>query len=809
MPTQLGTAATAVEDAVVYDPFTEEFQRDPFAVYARLRREAPVYYSEKWDFYALSTFEDVRAALHDSDTYLNFQGVDIDDFEQEQSAFPGMLPNIDNPRHDQLRAVVQRSFMPRSIRALTDEVREVCDDLLDSFGQKREIDISADYAWAIPFEVFYNFLGMPEGEIRQKFVEWTHGIKHREAGSPALTDWARESSQQLREYLAQLLRERRENPREDVLTAIVQAEIDGEPIAPEEIDFAAEVTGLAFALYLGGVETTAGNISTLLEQLARHPDQLQALIDDPSLVPRAVEETLRYRTIFQVTARTTAREVTVRDTVIPKGKRVFLILGSANRDETVWENAETFDIHREAKPHLGFGEGMHGCLGNPLARLETTVALEQLIRRGGLFRMTGEPRRYVTTPNAYVLDQVPVQLEHPFRPREEAAPAASAPVAPSTTAPSAPASGKCPVPHEDPEAMAALLAAADAETVTPAEPAAASQAPVTAPAPSAPVGPAPAATPDEIPALVVERTEAADGVITLRLEPLTGGELPAWEPGAHIDLVMGEGEDLVRQYSLCGDPADRSSYRVAVLREEEGTGGSRHAHDSLHVASRVRIRGPRNHFELVDAERYHFIAGGIGITPIRPMIRAAEAAGKDWVLDYCGRAAASMALRDELIGYGDRVRFWASDRGGRIDLPAVLGTPVPGTLVYTCGPERLTAAIEAECEARWPAESLHIERFTPLDFSGAEDRAFGIRLGADGPVLPVGPDQTALEVMEAAGIPVVSSCREGTCGTCETPVLDGEVEHRDAILTPAEKKQNDCMMVCVSRACTATVTLDV
>lgn len=808
MPTQLGTAATAVEDAVVYDPFTEEFQRDPFVVYARLRREAPVYYSEKWDFYALSTFADVRAALHDSETYLNFQGVDIDDFEQEQSAFPGMLPNIDNPRHDQLRTVVQRSFMPRSIRALTDEVREVCDDLLDSFAQQRKIDISADYAWAIPFDVFYNFLGMPEGEIREKFVEWTHGIKHREAGSPELTDWARESSQQLREYLAQLLRERRENPRDDVLTAIVQAEIDGEQIAPEEIDFAAEITGLAFALYLGGVETTAGNISTLLEQLARHPDQLQALIDDPTLVPRAVEETLRYRTIFQVTARTTSREVRVRDTVIPAGKRVFLILGSANRDETVWEDAESFDIHREAKPHLGFGEGLHGCLGNPLARLETTIALEQLIRRGGPFRLAGEPRRYVTTPNAYVLDQVPVQFERPFAPREEAAPAdgAASDFVPSGAL-SAPEAGKCPVPHDDPEAMAAFMAAAGARSDTPVPPA-----PVAAPAPSAPAAVTPAAPStisEEIPALVMECTEIADGVVALRLEPLIGGELPAWEPGAHIDLVMGEGEQLVRQYSLCGDPADRSSYRVAVLREAEGTGGSRHVHEQLRVASRVRIRGPRNHFELVDAERYHFIAGGIGITPIRSMICAAEEAGKDWVLDYCGRSASGMALRDELIGYGDRVRFWASDRSGRIDLPAVLGIPEPGTLVYTCGPERLTDEIEALCEEHWPEGSLHIERFTPLDFSDAENLAFGIRLGADGPVLPVGPDQTALEVLEAAGVPVVSSCREGTCGTCEVPVLDGEVEHRDAILTPAEKKRNDCMMVCVSRACSRTLALDV
>jgi cytochrome P450 len=408
MSTSIEKPYVESEYAPLYDPFTAEFQNDPFASYRRLRSEAPVYYNEKWGFYALSRFDDVRAALKDHGTYLNFQGVDIDDFEQEQSGYPGMLPNIDNPRHDQLRAAVQRSFMPRSIRALTDEVRQVCDQLIDKFADQKNVDISADYSWPIPFEVFYNFLGMPEGDIRDKFVRWTHGIKDRKVGSADLTDFARESSRELREYLAHLLRERRENPRNDVLTAIVQAEIDGAPLAPEDIDYAAEATGLAFALYLGGVETTAGTMSTLFEQLALNPEQQQALHKDPALIPRAVEESLRYRTIFQVTARTTSRPVEVNGVEIPEGKRVFLILGSANRDESVFEDADKFDILRTPKPHLGFGEGLHGCLGNPLARLETTVALEQLVARKGTFELTAEPRRYTTTPNAYVLDSVPV-----------------------------------------------------------------------------------------------------------------------------------------------------------------------------------------------------------------------------------------------------------------------------------------------------------------------------------------------------------------------------------------------------------------
>lgn len=393
----------------LYDPFTAEFQDDPFSVYTKLRNEAPVYFNEKWGFYALSRFDDVRAALKDHENFLNYEGVDIDDFEQEQRG-PGLLPDLDNPRHDQLRTIVQRAFMPRSIRALTEEVREVCDRLIEGFASRDEVDLSAEFAWPIPFQVFFDFLGMPDGEIREKFVHWTHGIKHREIGSPEITPFARESTNELRAYLAELLRERRINPREDVLTTIVQAEIDGVPLADEDIDPAAEAVGLVFALYIAGIETTAGQISTLLEQLARHPEQQEALRKDPTLIPRAVEESLRYRSIFQVTARTTARDVEVNGVTIPEGKRVFLILGAANRDETKFENPDEFDIFRTPAPHLAFGEGLHGCLGNPLARLESTVGLEQLIARRGIFELAGEPTRYVTTPNAYVFDSVPVRF---------------------------------------------------------------------------------------------------------------------------------------------------------------------------------------------------------------------------------------------------------------------------------------------------------------------------------------------------------------------------------------------------------------
>jgi ferredoxin-NADP reductase len=308
----------------------------------------------------------------------------------------------------------------------------------------------------------------------------------------------------------------------------------------------------------------------------------------------------------------------------------------------------------------------------------------------------------------------------------------------------------------------------------------------------------------DIDAVVLSVETVADQVVLLSLGARDGAELPAWAPGAHIDLVLGE--DLVRQYSLCGDPADRSQYQVAVLLEPESRGGSRAVH-ALKTGDPITVRGPRNHFALRPSTRYIFIAGGIGITPILPMIAEAEARGADWTLHYGGRTATSMAFTDLLAKYGDRVTLVPQDEHGLLDLATILGTPAGGTLVYCCGPEALLSAVERGCE-RWPVNSLHLERFTALDVDTSEDTAFELVLERSGKTLTVEADQTVLEVMRRAGIHVLSSCQEGTCGTCEQMVIEGDVDHRDSVLDDEEKAANDCMMVCVSRCRGPRLVLD-
>ncbi|GIE82433.1 ferredoxin [Actinoplanes philippinensis] len=294
----------------------------------------------------------------------------------------------------------------------------------------------------------------------------------------------------------------------------------------------------------------------------------------------------------------------------------------------------------------------------------------------------------------------------------------------------------------------------------------------------------------------------ARGVVALDLRSADGRELPAWTPGAHVDVHLAAG--LTRQYSLCGDPGDRSVWRIAVRRQDTGRGGSRHVHERLSVQDVIEVGEPRNHFPLQPAARYVFLAGGIGITPILPMLAAAAA---PWELHYAGRDAASMPFLDRLAGDG-RVTLYPEDERGRIDLDPLLGRQPPGTLVYCCGPEGMLRAAEESC-ARRPDVSLRVERFTPAPAAGPVPRDdFEVELAATGRTLAVPAGRSILEVVEDAGVSVLSSCREGTCGTCETTVLAGAVDHRDSLLTPAERAAGDTILLCVSRAAGPRLVLD-
>lgn len=295
--------------------------------------------------------------------------------------------------------------------------------------------------------------------------------------------------------------------------------------------------------------------------------------------------------------------------------------------------------------------------------------------------------------------------------------------------------------------------------------------------------------------VVIAHRPVAEDVVELRLADPAGTPLPPWQPGARLLLTLPSGRK--RHYSLCGDPADRFSYRVAVRRVADGGGGSVEVHDELHVGVRLSVRRPRNGFAFCGDSEVLFLAGGIGITPLLPMARAAQHAGLDWQLVHTGRSAASLPFTAELRALDpNRVELRTDDVHGTPDAAELLARAPRGAAVYVCGPAPMLAAVQRAFDAS-PAASLHFERFGAAPV--VDGRPFTLRLGADGPELPVPADRSALDVALETRPDLAYSCHQGFCGTCRLKVLSGTPEHRDRRLTDEEKAAGE-ILPCVSRA---------
>jgi len=396
---------------VEYNPFAPDFYTsNPFEVYRWMRDERPVYRSERWGWYALSRWDDVVAAALDWDAFRNFEGMDIDDTGEQTSA--GNIAHMDNPRHDQVRRIVQPFFQPRRLAAQDHPIRQAIRGLVARWGDRTEVDLAQELAWPLPFHVFFNLLGLPTSrdEGFDQLEAWVHALKDRAPGSPALTPTAIAATEGIRSFFADMIRRRRADPRDDLLTHIVQSEIDGEPFADDALDESSEILGLLVLLFLGGAESTAGLIGTMFRLLAENPEQREKLIADPSLAPQAVEETLRWATPLQETARTAVKDIELHGVTIPAGSRVVLVVGSANRDERQFAHPDAYDLDRGRFRHLGFGEGLHRCLGAPLARLEARIALEEVLPVLGRYSLAAEPTFYPSSPNMYVWKNLPIRL---------------------------------------------------------------------------------------------------------------------------------------------------------------------------------------------------------------------------------------------------------------------------------------------------------------------------------------------------------------------------------------------------------------
>ncbi len=309
---------------------------------------------------------------------------------------------------------------------------------------------------------------------------------------------------------------------------------------------------------------------------------------------------------------------------------------------------------------------------------------------------------------------------------------------------------------------------------------------------------------------VVKKTREADDIVSFEFASADDAPLPPFSAGSHIDVHVGPG--LVRQYSLCNDPADSHRYQIAVLKDPQSRGGSVAVHDTIAEGDVVQIGAPRNHFPLVPAGRYLLLAGGIGVTPILCMAERLARTGAAFAMHYCTRAPERTAFAERIAGssFADRVHFhFDSKEGGRIDLPAVLAAAAPDTHVYVCGPGGFIDVVSATARAQgWPDERVHFEYFGAAPVDTAGDRAFEVRIASSGMVYTIPADQPVTLALQQHGIDIMVSCEQGVCGTCVTRVLEGQPEHRDVYLTDEEKAANDQFTPCCSRARSACLVLD-
>lgn len=405
---------------VRFDPYSYEHHEDPYPTYRRMRDEAPAYLDEEHGFWALSRHEDVRAAIDDWPTFSSSGGITLD--RRTKNVEP-MLIEMDPPRHTELRSLVSRAFTPRRVAELEPSIRELAVKLVEGFAGRTRVDVIEDFAGKLPMAVISVMLGVPRAD-QDELREWSDAMLHREEGSTKLTPAGLEGATQLYSYFNDVIADRRREPGDDLVGALVAAEegaarghlTDSDPAfalggSGERRSLSpGEVLGFCFLLLIAGNETTTKLLGNAIYWLHAFPDQRAKLLADPSLIPAAVEETLRYDTSTQGLARLLTRDVELHGTTLPTGSKGLLLFGSANRDERRWDEPDEFDIGRNPAGHLAFGHGLHHCLGAPLARLETRVALEVLLPQLGEYEVDASDAVRVHSGNVRGFSRLPIEV---------------------------------------------------------------------------------------------------------------------------------------------------------------------------------------------------------------------------------------------------------------------------------------------------------------------------------------------------------------------------------------------------------------
>jgi cytochrome P450 len=366
-----------VKDAIYWDPFDIDIDLAPYETWRRMRDEQPLYRNDQYDFWALSRYADVHAAHVDPQTFLSGQGTVLEIMGSDMSG-TGQIIFMDPPQHNKLRALVSKAFTRSRVGQLESKIRDLCQELLDPHVGNDGFDYLVDFGAQLPSLVISDLLGVSEAD-RPAVLELINTVFHIEPGVGMINDVSFGAQIGLNTYLTEQLKERRRAPKDDLLTALTEAELTEDGVARRLSD--KEAADFANLLVSAGTETVARLLGWAAMVLADYPEQRAEMAADTSLLPAAVEELLRFEAPSPVQGRTASRPVTFYGETLPEGAKILLLTGSAGRDERVYDNADVFDIHRKAEQHVSFGFGVHFCLGAALARMEGRIALEETLAR--------------------------------------------------------------------------------------------------------------------------------------------------------------------------------------------------------------------------------------------------------------------------------------------------------------------------------------------------------------------------------------------------------------------------------------------